>query len=67
MDHGIFQYYHFDMKSVSFSFSRTNVISEECLCFFDKNGIVEDIVVARRNRFLKCNFGRSVSNALSKG
>ena len=48
-DHEIFQYYHFDMKSgLLLFFSRTNVISEDVFVFFNKNGIVEDIVVGKK-------------------
>ena len=47
--HEIFHYYHYDMKSgLLVIFSRTNIISEDVFVFFDRNGIVQDIVAGKK-------------------
>lgn len=55
--HEIFHYYHYDMKSgLVVFFSRTNIKSEDVFVFFDRNGIVEDVVSGKKKPGLEMQF-----------
>ncbi len=55
--HEIFHYYHYDLKSgLVLIFSRTNIKSDDVFVFFDRNGIVEDIVAGKKKPELEMQF-----------
>ncbi len=55
--HEIFHYYHYDMKTgLILVFSRTNIKSEDIFVFFDRNGVVEDVVSGKKKAQLEMQF-----------
>lgn len=57
----IFQYYHYDMKSSSLlllivNFARFTIKSDDLYVFFDKRGLVDEIVFGKRTEGMAFRF-----------
>ena len=54
----IFQYYHYDLKASSLiliivNFSRLSIKSDDLYVFFDKRGVVDEVVFGKRTEGMK--------------
>jgi len=57
----IFQYYHYDMKASSLiliivNFSRFTIKSDDLYVFFDKRGLVDEVVFGKRTEGMEFRF-----------
>jgi hypothetical protein len=56
-DREAFHYYHYTLKHATFLvFSRVNVAADELYVFFDRHGVVEQVVFSPRTNKLEFQF-----------